>query len=122
MNRDWFIMAASTVSFYTNEEAYNKTNIQESFQKLSFSNKNGCFCLKIAVFVGNLSFMPYSAGESAWDWAGERFCKQQFAFFGSFFLSQNFHGFLKFIEKLKNSKFYSAYKQRIHFSIKFFEI
>ena len=50
MNRDWFIMAASTVSFYTNEEAYNKTNIQESFQKLSFSNKNCCFCLKIAHF------------------------------------------------------------------------
>ena len=35
-----FIMAASTVSFYTNEEAYNKTNIQESFQKLSFWNEN----------------------------------------------------------------------------------
>ena len=80
MNRDWFIMAASTVSFYTNEEAYNKTNIQESFQKLSFSNKNCCFCLKIAVFGENLSFMPCSAGESAWDWAGERLCKQQFAF------------------------------------------
>ena len=30
-------MAASTVSFYTNEEAYNKTNIQEPFQKSSIA-------------------------------------------------------------------------------------
>ena len=36
-------MAASTVSFYTNEEAYNKTNIQEPFQKSSFSAKNSYF-------------------------------------------------------------------------------
>ena len=34
--REWFIMAASTVSFYTNEEAYNKTNIQEPFQNGHF--------------------------------------------------------------------------------------
>ena len=80
MNRDWFIMAASTVSFYTNEEAYNKTNIQESFQKLSFSNKNLCFSLKIAVFYENLSFISYSAGDSSANRTGESCCKQQFSF------------------------------------------
>ena len=29
-------MAASTVSFYTNEEAYNKSNIQENFKTTIF--------------------------------------------------------------------------------------
>jgi len=90
-------MAASTVSFYTNEEAYNKTNIQEAFQKQPFLIENIFF-----FSIKNLGFISISTGNPSSNRTGERLCKQQFSFSIRF---ECLKIFMFFLVSLKIKKF-----------------